>query len=68
MDLFGKNVKVAVIGSIVFVSVLLAAVSPVAADEQGVTAGSVTIGMANALSGPASALGRGMKEGALEYF
>ncbi len=34
----------------------------------GVAAGSIRIGMANALSGPASALGTGMKAGATAYF
>jgi branched-chain amino acid transport system substrate-binding protein len=68
MDLFGKRVRVAMLGSIVFVAAILAAASPAAALEQGVTGSSITIGMANALSGPASALGTGMKEGALAYF
>jgi branched-chain amino acid transport system substrate-binding protein len=68
MDLFAKNVKAALIGIIVLGATVLAAASSVAAQEQGVTGGSITIGMANALSGPASALGTGMKEGALAYF
>lgn len=68
MDLFAKTVRAAMIGIIVFGAAVLAAASPAAAQEQGVTGGSITLGMANALSGPASALGTGMKEGALAYF
>jgi branched-chain amino acid transport system substrate-binding protein len=38
-----------------------------AVKEQGVDAGSISVGMVNALTGPASALGTGVKEGALAY-
>lgn len=36
--------------------------------ENGVTATEVTIGMCNALTGPAAALGTGMKKGSMVYF
>jgi ABC-type branched-subunit amino acid transport system substrate-binding protein len=39
-----------------------------AAAETGVTPSEVVLGMCNALSGPASALGTGVKKGALVYF
>jgi branched-chain amino acid transport system substrate-binding protein len=68
MDLFVKRARAVVIGIIVFVASVLDAPSSASAQEQGVTGSSITIGMANALSGPASALGAGMKEGALAYF
>lgn len=38
------------------------------ADEQGVTQHELVLGMSNALTGPASALGIGVKSGALAYF
>jgi ABC-type branched-subunit amino acid transport system substrate-binding protein len=41
---------------------------PYALAENGVTATEVTIGMCNALTGPASALGTGMKKGSMVYF
>lgn len=40
----------------------------VGAEEPGVTENSIVIGMSNALSGPASALGLGVKDGAMAYF
>jgi ABC-type branched-subunit amino acid transport system substrate-binding protein len=48
--------------------VLLACIQPASAEEQGVSANEVLIGMSNALTGPASALGTGVKNGALVYF
>ena len=48
--------------------VLLLASAPYALAENGVTATEVTIGMCNALTGPASALGMGMKKGSMVYF
>lgn len=45
----------------------LAVAAPAWADE-GVSAGEIKLGMANAQSGPASALGSGMKAGAQAYF
>jgi len=36
--------------------------------ENGVTVNGITIGMCNALTGPASALGTGMKKGSMVYF
>jgi ABC-type branched-subunit amino acid transport system substrate-binding protein len=39
-----------------------------AAQERGVSANEIVIGMSNALSGPASALGIGVKSGAMAYF
>lgn len=45
----------------------LAAATPAARAEDGVTPGELRIGMANALSGPASGLGLGMKSGAEAY-
>ncbi|MHB8846500.1 MAG: ABC transporter substrate-binding protein [Nitrospirota bacterium] len=47
---------------------LLFASAPCAHAENGVTAAELTIGMCNALSGPASALGTGMKKGSMVYF
>ena len=41
---------------------------PCAHAENGVTATEVVIGMCNALSGPAAALGTGMKKGSMVYF
>jgi ABC-type branched-subunit amino acid transport system substrate-binding protein len=41
---------------------------PCAHAENGVTATEVVIGMCNALTGPASALGTGMKKGSMVYF
>jgi branched-chain amino acid transport system substrate-binding protein len=49
-------------------AVLLAGAVTVARAEEGVTKGEVAIGMCNALTGPASALGLGMKKGATVYF
>ncbi len=52
-----------------FVTALLTLTSaPYAYAENGVTAAEITIGMCNALTGPASALGTGMKKGSLVYF
>ncbi len=42
--------------------------STVAYAENGVTNNEVVLGMCNALTGPASALGAGMKKGAMVYF
>ena len=42
--------------------------SPSAGTENGVTDREIVIGMCNALTGPASALGTGVKKGALVYF
>ena len=42
--------------------------SPSRAEEQGVTNQDIIIGMSNALSGPAAALGTGVKAGAMTYF
>ncbi len=51
----------------VFVGMILFSAQAVSA-EQGVTDKEILIGMSNALTGPASALGTGMKTGALTYF
>lgn len=53
------------------VMVLLALIlfsAQVVSAEQGVTDKEILVGMSNALTGPASALGTGMKTGALTYF
>jgi branched-chain amino acid transport system substrate-binding protein len=42
--------------------------SPSHAEEQGVTNQEIIIGMSNALTGPAAALGTGVKSGAMTYF
>jgi branched-chain amino acid transport system substrate-binding protein len=47
---------------------ILSAPAAANAQQQGVSSGSISIGMVNALTGPASALGTGVKEGALAYF
>ena len=55
----------------VLVAVLLAAAmftAHAASAEQGVSDKEVLVGMSNALTGPASALGTGVKAGALAYF
>jgi branched-chain amino acid transport system substrate-binding protein len=52
---------------VVFGGIILFSAHVVSA-EQGVTDKEVLIGMSNALTGPASALGTGMKAGALAYF
>ena len=45
-----------------------AGASPSRAEEQGVTNQEIVIGMSNALTGSASALGTGVKAGAMTYF
>jgi branched-chain amino acid transport system substrate-binding protein len=52
---------------IVFAGIILLGAQAVPA-EQGVTDKEILVGMSNALTGPASALGTGMKTGALTYF
>jgi ABC-type branched-subunit amino acid transport system substrate-binding protein len=42
--------------------------APAHAEEQGVTGHEIVIGMSNALTGPAAALGIGVKGGAMVYF
>ncbi len=56
--------------SAVALALLLALTAPAAAngEEQGVTDREIIIGMSNALTGPASALGSGVKAGAMAYF
>ena len=49
-------------------SLLLAATSPLHADEVGVSSGRILFGQAAALSGPSSALGQGMRQGILAAF
>lgn len=49
-------------------SLLLAATSPLQADEVGVSSGRILFGQAAALSGPSSALGQGMRQGILAAF
>lgn len=49
-------------------ALLLAACSLIARAETGVTDKEILIGMSNAQSGPASALGRKLREGATAYF
>jgi ABC-type branched-subunit amino acid transport system substrate-binding protein len=49
-------------------SAILLALGPPARADDGVTKGEVVLGMCNALTGPASALGLGMKKGASVYF
>ena len=46
----------------------ITAASPSRAEEQGVTNQDIIIGMSNALTGPAAALGTGVKAGAMTYF
>jgi branched-chain amino acid transport system substrate-binding protein len=60
--------RIFVLGALTsFLALMLASV-PYALAENGVTATEVTIGMCNALTGPASALGTGMKKGSMVYF
>jgi len=47
---------------------MLAATTPLHADEVGVSPGSIVFGQAAALEGPSSALGRGMRQGILAAF
>jgi ABC-type branched-subunit amino acid transport system substrate-binding protein len=54
--------------AVIAVIVLLAGVQRAAAEEQGISGNEIVIGMSNALTGPASALGIGVKNGALAYF
>jgi len=54
---------------ILAVSLILSVLSAASAGaENGVTASEITIGMCNALTGPAAALGMGMKKGSVVYF
>lgn len=52
----------------VFVWIISLFLAQVLSAEQGVTDKEILVGMSNALTGPASALGTGMKAGALAYF
>jgi ABC-type branched-subunit amino acid transport system substrate-binding protein len=54
--------------AIMVVLILLACIQPASAEDQGVSENEIVIGMSNALTGPASALGTGVKNGALTYF
>lgn len=47
---------------------LLGGPTSAGAEEHGVSANEIIIGMSNALTGPASALGTGVKAGAMAYF
>jgi branched-chain amino acid transport system substrate-binding protein len=60
--------RIFVTGALTSFLVLMLASVPYALAENGVTATEVTIGMCNALTGPASALGTGMKKGSMVYF
>jgi len=60
--------RIFVLGALTSFLVLMLASVPCALAENGVTATEVTIGMCNALTGPASALGAGMKKGSMVYF
>jgi ABC-type branched-subunit amino acid transport system substrate-binding protein len=60
--------RIFVLGAVTSFLVLLLASVPYALAENGVTATEVTVGMCNALTGPASALGTGMKKGSMVYF
>jgi len=60
--------RIFVLGALTSFLVLMLASVPYALAENGVTATEVTIGMCNALTGPASALGTGMKKGSMVYF
>jgi ABC-type branched-subunit amino acid transport system substrate-binding protein len=60
--------RIFVLGALTLFLVLMLASAPYALAENGVTATEVTIGMCNALTGPASALGTGMKKGSMVYF
>ena len=55
---------------LIFTGLFVAAVGalPSRAEEQGVTNQEIIIGMSNALTGPAAALGTGVKAGAMTYF
>lgn len=57
-----------VAGVVIHVLVVVLAPCPVRAQTQGVTPTEIVIGQSCALSGPASALGMGMRDGALAYF
>lgn len=54
--------------AVIAVLVLLAGIQRASAEDQGVSGNEIVIGMSNALTGPASALGTGVKTGALAYF
>ena len=54
--------------AIIVAVILLTCVQRASAEEQGVSATEIMIGMSNAVTGPASALGLGVKNGALTYF
>jgi ABC-type branched-subunit amino acid transport system substrate-binding protein len=60
--------RIAVLGALTSFLVLMLAYVPYALAENGISATEVTIGMCNALTGPASALGTGMKKGSMVYF
>ena len=53
---------------LVAVFFVMTAASPSRAEERGVTNEEIIIGMSNALTGPAAALGTGVKAGAMAYF
>lgn len=55
-------------GALAALGVFLAASTGFARADPGVTATEIVIGMSNAQSGPASALGRKLREGAAAYF
>ena len=54
--------------AVIVVVILLACIQRASAEDQGVSGNELVIGMSNALSGPAAALGTGVKTGALTYF
>lgn len=70
MQIFRQSQKPAGVGIALLALTAAAcmAVLPAEAQERGVAGNTVTIGMVNALTGPASALGTGMKAGTLAYF
>jgi ABC-type branched-subunit amino acid transport system substrate-binding protein len=68
MSLKTKKFEVALLTVIALLTGYLIAISFAAVQEQGVSGNTINLGMANALTGPASALGTGMKNGALAYF
>lgn len=49
-------------------TLILLIISQISFAEDGVTNDAITVGMSNALSGPSSALGTGMKQGVEAYF
>jgi branched-chain amino acid transport system substrate-binding protein len=67
MEKKAQQFRMSTVLFIVFASVIFGSAQAVSA-EQGVTDKEILVGMSNALTGPASALGTGVKAGAQAYF